>query len=376
MDVRQLCDAIRQKAALELREAAGPAGRSEILIAALYEVSRSVLPELGVPKKSKEYLESQGVVLDLITFLTIPLIREGGRERRGVAVLSEIAEGCLDPQLKKKSSVYAQELLAKSGRKDVPTGYHARRVIPWLIGSVAIFALYLSWPNAVPTLKPGAPEVTPAPRAAPGAPAVPQEPAHATAVVRPAADPAPAREPGDADGGKAERSAPEGQGGASAKVTGPPTGAGPQAGAAGAQGGAGAQGSAGAGEQTLRIRIVNNQVLVPVTLKNGGGSVRVELLLDTGATRTAIHESITGKLPLDLRLARSSQAVVADGRVIRSRIARIDALVVGPFALSAPEVALIPYQGEDNAHDGLLGMDFLGRHRYQIDMEHQLIRWF
>jgi hypothetical protein len=39
-------------------------------------------------------------------------------------------------------------------------------------------------------------------------------------------------------------------------------------------------------------------------------------------------------------------------------------------------VDFIPYQGTEGLHDGLLGMDFLGKHRYQIDMEHELIRWF
>ena len=358
MAVHDLCGALKQRVTVELQRAHDPAARGEILIGALYEVSRSVLPELGAPRKQAEYRESQGAVLELITFLVIPLIRGGGHEPRGVTVLAEIAEGCPDPLLRKKLSVYAQQLLAKS-KGDNET-VSAERWIPWLAGfiGVAVLALYLIWPHGEPPVRHEVPAALPAPQAASGEPAAPKAaPRPPPAAGRPDAAAAGGPQRRDDEPGKTVRPAAEVRGGTAPRS-------------------AASQEALAPGEQTTRVRIVNNQVLVPVTLKNGAATVRVELVLDTGATRTAIHERITRRLPIDLRTTKGSEALVADGRVVRSRIAKLDAVAVGPFVVASMEVELFPYHGDDTVHDGLLGMDFLGKHRYQIDMEHELIRWF
>lgn len=344
MEMNHLCAGIRERVSLELRYAAGPGGRADILVEALYEVSRAVLPALGSPRKSLEYQKALEAVLDLISCIAIPLVREG--DERGVAVLSELAEGARDPLLKKKLSVYAHELLAKSGARREVRGVPAKSAA-WVLASctAAALVLYLAWPGGgerkrqgspAPSLQSAAPVFsTPAPAAAPAAPAQPERVAEG---ARPQE--------------QCEPRPPKQEKIAAAAVATPH------------------------GEQVTRVRVLNNQVLVPVTLKHGGASVRLELLLDTGATRTALHEGVAGRLPVDLRSARTAMAEVADGRMVHSRIARFDLLSVGPFSHPSMELELIPFQGSERMHDGLLGMDFLGKHRYQIDMEHELIRWF
>ena len=353
MEMNHLCAGIRERVSLELRHAAGPGGRADILVAALYEVSRTVLPALGSPSKSLEYRKALEAVLDLISCIAIPLVREG--DERGVAVLSELAEGARDPLLKKKLSVYAHELLVKSGARREVRGVPAKSAA-WVLASCAAAALvlYLGWPGGgerkrqggpAPSLQSAAPAVpTPAPVAAPAAPAPAAAPA-APALPERVAEGARPQEQCEPRPPKQEKIA------AAAVAT-------PH------------------GEQVTRVRVLNDQVLIPVTLKHGGASVRLELLLDTGATRTALHEGVAGRLPVDLRSARTAMAEVADGRMVHSRIARFDLLSVGPFSHPSMELELIPFQGSERMHDGLLGMDFLGKHRYQIDMEHELIRWF
>lgn len=344
MDIHHLCSAMKERVAFELLGASGAEARGVILIDALYQLSRSVLPELGLPGSSREYLEGQGAVLDLISFIAIPLIRNCAQDSRGVEVLTEIGEGCLDPLLKKKFSVYAQELLAKSGSG---AGNRPCRGWNWSLGllglgGAALLALYLASPGPV---------TVPSRHAA----------APALAVASPPAAYHAASSPPAAVG-------PEGAGAGRVRAE-------PEA-VPLAQPAAELKGGAFPGEQTTKVRISNNQILVPVMIKNDGESIQIELVLDTGSTRTAIHEELAGRLRIDLRLAKASQSEVADGRVIHSRIATIDSLGVGPFAMTSAEVELIPYKGTEGVHDGLLGMDFLGKHRYQIDMEHELIRWF
>lgn len=347
MEIHRLCAMIRQRVSVELLESLDAEERSQILIAALYELSRSVLPLLGPPRRSLEYLDRQGTVLDLISFIAIPLVR--GQERRGVAVLSELAEGCLDPLLKKKLTVYAHELLAKSNRPQAAAAAAvARRRRSWLLPAFSAAALlfYLGW-AAHPGKEPR--------EGKNGAASVPRAGADATGIKH-GSEPVPA----------ADRLA--GEGAASRQRSGESVGP--------AERRAAASGAAQPGDQVTAVRIVNNQVLVPVLLKNAGETVQVELVLDTGANRTVIHDTFAGRLQIDLRLAKGAMSEVADGRVIHSRVARIDSLSVGPFALAPVELELIAYTGREGVRDGLLGMDFLGRHRYQIDMEHELIRWF
>jgi len=353
VNVRQRCGALKERVALELRGAPAARDRGDVLIAALYEVSLKVLPELGRPGRSREYLEEQNAALELISFLAIPLIRNSEQDNRGVAVLAEIAQGCLDPLLQKKLSVYSQELLAKSrsGAGRGETGGRRRR--PWLLGlgGAAVLALYLAWPGPRPLKGDPASEPLVQLTAAGTSPL-----AYQASAPQPAA-PGPAS-PSQGAGRERAEGAPE-----------PASQPAPQT-------ALGQKGTASPAEQTTKVRIVNSQVLVPVTLKNGGESVRAELVLDTGSTRTSIHEGLAGRLRIDLRQARITQAELADGRLIRSRSANLDSLGVGPFIMTAAEVDLIPYKGSEGFHDGLLGMDFLGKHRYQIDMEHEVIRWY
>ena len=123
------------------------------------------------------------------------------------------------------------------------------------------------------------------------------------------------------------------------------------------------------------VRIVKNQVLVPVTLRNGYQEVQATLLLDTGCTMTSISTALASRLGIDPARTRPGSSRVADGRNVPSRVAVIGQLSIGPMIKQSLEVSIMPMVGPQESADGLLGMNFLGDFRYQIDTANQQIIW-
>ncbi|MFZ7126654.1 MAG: aspartyl protease family protein [Desulfobacterales bacterium] len=121
------------------------------------------------------------------------------------------------------------------------------------------------------------------------------------------------------------------------------------------------------------ILVHGNRVMVPVRMGYRGKEVQTLLLLDTGASITSIHRAVANRL--DFRDTRRANFIVADGRTVTSGVGNLDYIAVGPHSIRNFKVSVIDYEGRSDLEKGLLGMDFLKRFSYSIDLQEQRITW-
>lgn len=122
------------------------------------------------------------------------------------------------------------------------------------------------------------------------------------------------------------------------------------------------------------IIVDGNQILVPVILGNGGKAVKATLLLDTGCTGLLLHPKVAAML--NPRKIGIGNTTIANGQQVPTDIGAIDFIQVGQFVERNFEVTTHHVQNSDkHNYHGLLGMAFLKKHPFQIDIQGRVIKW-
>lgn len=127
-------------------------------------------------------------------------------------------------------------------------------------------------------------------------------------------------------------------------------------------------------ESETPVVIKANRVFVPVVVSYGDKKVATSLVFDTGAGSIVLHQDVADSLGiLDFEPAKGHGV---GGIEIDAKVARLRSVKVGPFEKRNVRVAIVQYQGEpDDSYHGLLGMNFLRGLKYEIDFDHQVIKW-
>ncbi|WP_293267151.1 aspartyl protease family protein [Neptunomonas sp.] len=121
------------------------------------------------------------------------------------------------------------------------------------------------------------------------------------------------------------------------------------------------------------VKIVRNQVLIPVLVTYHGKEANVHMLMDTGASGTVFHRDALARLEAASQSA--GYARVAGGGIIRVSSIEFDRIKVGPYKAKNIRSFIIDNKSPGGTFDGLLGMDFLMNVKYEVDYQRQVIIW-
>jgi clan AA aspartic protease (TIGR02281 family) len=133
--------------------------------------------------------------------------------------------------------------------------------------------------------------------------------------------------------------------------------------------------SSGGSEKYTGVTVRGNKVIVPVTFSYRGNQVQGRMLLDTGASLTAIFPGLANRLGIQPDHGQRAVGRIADGSYVEAQHTRVEYMQVGPKVQQNSEVVVLQQAGPSMGFDGLLGMSFLGDFRYHVNLQNSTIEW-
>ncbi|GEM_PF-5615530 len=124
-------------------------------------------------------------------------------------------------------------------------------------------------------------------------------------------------------------------------------------------------------QKVTKIKIIGNQIYVPVTIINKGKEIVINMVLDTGCSQTTIPYKILNSVnPI---YSGNIKSTLADGSIAHGKETIIDFLVVGPKRVK--DIKITGSEVAGSANKGLLGLNFLKYNPFKIDFEKEMLVW-
>ena len=119
--------------------------------------------------------------------------------------------------------------------------------------------------------------------------------------------------------------------------------------------------------QTIPLKRTGSHFVAAMSIADDGV---VELLLDTGATLSVLKTSVMDALNTESYDPRDISMKTANGVVVGQQVT-LPKVMLNDLVLEDISVGIIPLP--DFQHDGLLGMDILGKFKFYIDQEEAVL---
>lgn len=129
----------------------------------------------------------------------------------------------------------------------------------------------------------------------------------------------------------------------------------------------------------IPLKRMNQQFFAPVSFAITGGSftheqVQTELLIDTGASITALSPVTFAQIPAQAKTFQRNVNVNTANGMVQTELYHIAEVRLGEQVFTEVEVLVLPDSVSDNtAFDGLLGMNMLAQFTFFIDQDNGLL---
>lgn len=124
-------------------------------------------------------------------------------------------------------------------------------------------------------------------------------------------------------------------------------------------------------KSSLPIEIIDDKVIIPITLSNKGAELKTSLVLDRNSEKTVLPRRIADFVKAEVLEVTGYNHI--EGKLIPVEARRISYFKIG----SVTEENFMFWASDTHSPSqrGILGMDFIERHPFQIDTEKNLLIW-